>query len=208
MFSCLLTQGAQGSTHDRACGGNTPAGRHHLGDHRRPRRHHTDGPARIELPAHGAVIPDGRWRHCPLLCWLLALSDASARCAVGQRACRNRPDRGIRRCRRTVLYIAASFDLPLRDAWFDAADRALGLDWSALLNWMDAHANLHPLFRLIYLSLLPQTVIVVLALAQLMGMGRKASLPSPACTLRLPSSLRWACGRSRYFAGSQRRSIR
>ncbi|MGE5164924.1 MAG: phosphatase PAP2 family protein [Sphingobacteriales bacterium] len=105
-------------------------------------------------------------------------------------------------------YIAASFDLPLRDAWFDAADRALGLDWSALLNWMDAHANLHPLFRLIYLSLLPQTVIVVLALAQLMGMGRKASLPSPACTLRLPSSLRWACGRSRYFAGSQRRSIR
>lgn len=62
-------------------------------------------------------------------------------------------------------YVAASFDLPLRDAWFDAADRALGLDWSALLNWMDAHANLHPLFRVIYLSLLPQTVIVVLALA-------------------------------------------
>jgi len=27
-----------------------------------------------------------------------------------------------------VSYIAASLDLPLRDAWFDAADRALGLD--------------------------------------------------------------------------------
>ena len=46
-----------------------------------------------------------------------------------------------------VSYIAASLDLPLRDAWFDAADRALGLDWSALLGWMDAHSTLHPLFR-------------------------------------------------------------
>jgi membrane-associated phospholipid phosphatase len=62
-------------------------------------------------------------------------------------------------------YIAASLDLPLRDNWFDAADRALGLDWTSLLNWMDAHASLHPLFSIIYLSLLPQTVIVVLALA-------------------------------------------
>jgi hypothetical protein len=62
-------------------------------------------------------------------------------------------------------YIAASLDLPLRDAWFDSADRAHGLDWTALLNWMDAHASLHPLFSIIYLSLLPQTVIVVLALA-------------------------------------------
>ena len=62
-------------------------------------------------------------------------------------------------------YIAASLDLPLRDNWFDTADRALGLDWTSLLNWMDAHASLHPLFSIIYLSLLPQTVIVVLALA-------------------------------------------
>lgn len=46
-------------------------------------------------------------------------------------------------------YIAQASTCRLRDAWFDAADRALGLDWSALLNWMDAHANLHPLFRLI-----------------------------------------------------------
>jgi membrane-associated phospholipid phosphatase len=64
-----------------------------------------------------------------------------------------------------VSYIAASLDLPLRDAWFDAVDHALGLDWSALLGWMDAHATLHPLFRLIYFSLMPQTVVVVLALA-------------------------------------------
>jgi hypothetical protein len=43
-----------------------------------------------------------------------------------------------------VSYIAASLNLPLRDAWFDAADRALGFDWLALLGWMDAHATLHP----------------------------------------------------------------
>ena len=64
-----------------------------------------------------------------------------------------------------VSYIAASFDLPLRDAWFDAADRALGLDWLALLGWMDTHATLHPVFSMIYSSLIPQTVAVVLALA-------------------------------------------
>jgi membrane-associated phospholipid phosphatase len=64
-----------------------------------------------------------------------------------------------------VSYIAASLNLPLRDGWFDAADRALGLDWPALLGWMDAHAALHPTFAIIYSSLMPQTVAVVLALA-------------------------------------------
>ena len=64
-----------------------------------------------------------------------------------------------------VSYIAASLNLPLRDAWFDAADRALGFDWVALLGWMDAHATLHPVFSVIYSSLIPQTVAVVLALA-------------------------------------------
>jgi hypothetical protein len=64
-----------------------------------------------------------------------------------------------------VSYIAASLDLPLRDAWLNAADHALGLDWMALLGWMDAHAALHPMFSLVYFSLMPQTVAVVLALA-------------------------------------------
>jgi membrane-associated phospholipid phosphatase len=64
-----------------------------------------------------------------------------------------------------VSYIATSLDLPLRDGWFAATDRALGLDWSALLNWMDAHASVHPVFSAIYSSLMPQTVVVVLALA-------------------------------------------
>src|ERR1700748_3672869 len=42
-----------------------------------------------------------------------------------------------------LSYLAASIDLPLRDNWFDLADHALGLDWSALLGWMDAHAAIH-----------------------------------------------------------------
>jgi membrane-associated phospholipid phosphatase len=64
-----------------------------------------------------------------------------------------------------LSYVAASFALPLQDHWFDAADRALGLDWPALLAWMNANADFHPLFREIYLSLMPQTVLVILALA-------------------------------------------
>ncbi len=64
-----------------------------------------------------------------------------------------------------LSYIAASFDLPLQDRWMDAADRLFGLDWSALLRWMDAHAAIHPLFNILYESLMPQTLAVVLILA-------------------------------------------
>ena len=64
-----------------------------------------------------------------------------------------------------LSYIAASLDLPLQDRWFDAADRALGLDFHGLLAWMDAHAAIHPVFRLAYFSLMPQTLIAILALA-------------------------------------------
>jgi hypothetical protein len=63
-----------------------------------------------------------------------------------------------------LSYLGAATDLPLYDRWFDNADRALGLDWSAMLGWMDAHATLHALFAVIYMSLMPQTLVVVLAL--------------------------------------------
>jgi membrane-associated phospholipid phosphatase len=63
-----------------------------------------------------------------------------------------------------LSYLGAATDLPLYDRWLDHADRALGLDWSAMLTWMDAHAALHPVFAVIYMSLMPQTVVVVLAL--------------------------------------------
>jgi membrane-associated phospholipid phosphatase len=64
-----------------------------------------------------------------------------------------------------LSYLGASIGLPLRDRWLEAADRAAGFDWQGLLAWMDTHATLHPLFRDIYLSLMPQTVVVILALA-------------------------------------------
>ncbi|MBX6329173.1 MAG: phosphatase PAP2 family protein [Pseudolabrys sp.] len=64
-----------------------------------------------------------------------------------------------------LSYIGASLGGPLYDHWFEAADSALGFDWPALLAWMNSHAAIHPLFRAAYLSLLPQTAIVVLALA-------------------------------------------
>jgi len=63
-----------------------------------------------------------------------------------------------------LSYVGASLNLPLHDVWLDQTDRALGFDWSAILAWMNANADLHPIFRAIYLSLMPQTVIVVLAL--------------------------------------------
>jgi len=72
-----------------------------------------------------------------------------------------------------LSYIGASFGLPLHDHWLEAADRAVGFDWSGLLAWMDAHAAIHPLFRNIYLSLMPQTLVAVLALA---WTGRLATL--------------------------------
>jgi membrane-associated phospholipid phosphatase len=64
-----------------------------------------------------------------------------------------------------LSYIGASFGLPLQDHWFEAADRAIGFDWSGLLAWMNAHPLIHPMFREIYMSLMPQTVMVILALA-------------------------------------------
>ncbi len=72
-----------------------------------------------------------------------------------------------------LSYLAASFNFPLNDHWLEAADRALGLDWFALLTWLKAHATASFLLRLVYLSLMPQTLVVVLALAMA---GRFAEL--------------------------------
>jgi len=63
-----------------------------------------------------------------------------------------------------LSYLGAALALPLRDGWFDGIDRASGFDWRALLTFMNVNATLHPAFRAIYLSLMPQTVVVVLAL--------------------------------------------
>ncbi len=64
-----------------------------------------------------------------------------------------------------LSYIAASLGWPLQDALFDAADRALGLDWMALLAWMNGHPTLYAVLRPIYLCLTPQITVAVLCLA-------------------------------------------
>jgi len=60
---------------------------------------------------------------------------------------------------------AASWAIPLQDQVLDAADKALGLDWRAVLTWMNAHGELHPIFKHAYGSLTLQASIAILALA-------------------------------------------
>lgn len=64
-----------------------------------------------------------------------------------------------------LSYIAASLGWPLQDSLFDAADRALGLDWMALLAVMNDHPTLYAVLRPIYLCLTPQITVAVLCLA-------------------------------------------
>jgi hypothetical protein len=64
-----------------------------------------------------------------------------------------------------LSYLAAAANLPLRDHAFDAIDRALGLDWMALLSWMNEQSTLYAVLRPIYLSLTLQMTIAVLCLA-------------------------------------------
>ncbi|MCC6946514.1 MAG: phosphatase PAP2 family protein [Bradyrhizobiaceae bacterium] len=64
-----------------------------------------------------------------------------------------------------LSYLAASAGLPLQDTVFDSADSALGLDWRALLVWMNGFADLHPVFSLAYRTFPIQAAILVAWLA-------------------------------------------
>ncbi|MEA2937383.1 MAG: hypothetical protein QOC56_887 [Alphaproteobacteria bacterium] len=64
-----------------------------------------------------------------------------------------------------LSYLAASANLPLQDHAFDLMDRALGLDWKALLDGLNSSPALYKPLRLIYLSLTLQMTIAVLCLA-------------------------------------------
>jgi hypothetical protein len=66
-----------------------------------------------------------------------------------------------------LSYLAAALgaELPLHDRVFDAIDRALGLDWKALLAAMNAAPLLYAPLRVSYLSLTLQMTTVVLCLA-------------------------------------------
>jgi hypothetical protein len=64
-----------------------------------------------------------------------------------------------------LSYIAASANFPLQDHLFAGIDRSLGLDWKALLGWMNAWSNIHVAFSLSYLSFTVQVIAIVLVLA-------------------------------------------
>lgn len=64
-----------------------------------------------------------------------------------------------------LSYLAASFNLPLQDGFFDALDRALGFDWSALFEFITARPVLATVLRAAYVSFTVQASLVVLALA-------------------------------------------
>jgi hypothetical protein len=64
-----------------------------------------------------------------------------------------------------LSYLAARCALPLQDHLFDTIDKALGLDWTALLAWMNAHRGIHAILSVAYMSFAPQATITVCVLA-------------------------------------------
>jgi membrane-associated phospholipid phosphatase len=108
------------------------------------------GPAAACLTLTAAAWFYRRWRRDPKLCaGLESTAQVVAFTAVGA----------------PLSYLAAAADFPLHDHAFDAIDRALGLDWMALLAWMNAQSALHPAFALAYMSFPVQATLTVLALA-------------------------------------------
>ena len=65
----------------------------------------------------------------------------------------------------SYLAAAAGGVIPLQDAMFEAADRAMGLDWRGMLAWMNDHQVGHSVFALAYMSFTLQASVTVLALA-------------------------------------------
>jgi membrane-associated phospholipid phosphatase len=64
-----------------------------------------------------------------------------------------------------LSYLAASANFPLHDHLFTGFDRALGLDWKALLAWINEHAEIHFAFAAAYFSFTAQVITIVLVLA-------------------------------------------
>ncbi|MDQ3144520.1 MAG: phosphatase PAP2 family protein [Pseudomonadota bacterium] len=63
-----------------------------------------------------------------------------------------------------LSYLVARDDGPLWDDTFARWDRALGLDWLAFVRWIDARPWTVLPLRLAYASLIPQIILIVVAL--------------------------------------------
>jgi membrane-associated phospholipid phosphatase len=61
--------------------------------------------------------------------------------------------------------MALSAPFPLQDWLFDAADKALGLDWLSLLAWTDNHPTLHTVLRMAYGTITLQSSVAIFVLA-------------------------------------------
>jgi hypothetical protein len=73
-----------------------------------------------------------------------------------------------------LSYLVVATNAPLVDAQVDAWDRALGFDWRALFDFVQAHPSLHLVLHLAYISIMPQIAIALILLG-LAGPRRGAS---------------------------------
>ncbi|MGH6994174.1 MAG: phosphatase PAP2 family protein [Stellaceae bacterium] len=64
-----------------------------------------------------------------------------------------------------LSYLVAATDIPLADAKFAAADRALGFDWQAWFAWVHRHPSFWLVLRLVYASAIPQVIAITVYLA-------------------------------------------
>lgn len=65
--------------------------------------------------------------------------------------------------------LAGIMPLPLWDASFDAADKALGLNWMSMYDWVGSHSLIHPGITIVYFTLGPELILLLLLLE---GLGR------------------------------------
>jgi membrane-associated phospholipid phosphatase len=63
-----------------------------------------------------------------------------------------------------LSYLVVSTNAPLIDSTLSAWDKSIGFEWWSLFSWMQRHLLLRHIFQVVYNSLLPQLVFVVIFL--------------------------------------------
>lgn len=100
-------------------------------------------------------------------------------------------------------YLATAWHQPLIDAHLAAADQALGLDWVAIYKWLASVPALQKILSMAYYSLLPQSIVLIIALNFAGKIERCWELPwlcLISSVLIIPFSLFWpAVGAFGYY---------